>query len=81
MEPEKGLIVCATAGRDKGKFFVVLECSEGYALIADGKSRKIQSPKRKSIKHLRMTGKQAALTQITDRKLRDLLSKFTVKNP
>mgnify|MGYP000108443954 CR=1 FL=1 len=81
MEPEKGLIVCATAGKDKGKFFVVLECFEGYALIADGKSRKIQKPKRKNVKHLRMTGKKAALTQITDKKLRDLLSKFTVKNP
>lgn len=78
MEPEKGLIVCATAGRDKGKFFVVLESDKGYALIADGKSRKLSSPKRKNVKHLRQTGKQAALTQITDKKLRGLLKEFTL---
>ena len=78
MEPEKGLIVCASAGRDKGKFFVVFECNGGYALIADGKTRKISRPKRKNVKHLSVTGKQIALTQITDKKLRGLLKEFTI---
>lgn len=78
MEPEKGLIVCATAGRDSGRYFVVLEAEKGYALIADGKTRKLGSPKRKNIKHLRRTGKKAALMQLTDRKLRELLKEFTV---
>lgn len=78
MEPEKGLIVCATAGRDKGRFFAVLEYAEGYALIADGKTRKLSSPKRKNVKHLRMTGKQIALTQITNKKLCGLLKEFTL---
>lgn len=81
MEPEKGLIVCATAGRDKGRYFAVLEADKGYALIADGRTRKLESPKRKNAKHLRRTGKKAALEQITDKKLRDLLKELTVNNP
>lgn len=78
MEPEKGLIVCATAGRDRGKFFVMLETDKGYALIADGKTRKLDSPKRKNMKHLRMTGKRAALMNLTDKKLREMLKEYTV---
>lgn len=81
MEPSKGLIVCAKAGRDTGRYFAVLEAEGGYALIADGKTRKLDRPKRKNIKHLQATGTKIALTQITDKKLRDLLKEFTEKNP
>lgn len=79
MEAETGLIVCASAGRDKDRFFVVVETGKGFAFIADGKSRKLASPKRKNTKHLRSTGRKIALTpQITDRKLRGLLKEFTL---
>ncbi len=81
MEPARGLIVCAMAGRDRGRYFVVLEAEGGYALIADGKSRKLAKPKKKNAKHLRATGKEIALTQITDKKLRNLLKEFTEQNP
>lgn len=47
MELTKGLVVRALAGRDMGNFFVVLSVDGGYALIADGKRRKLASPKRK----------------------------------
>lgn len=77
MEPVKGLIVCAIAGRDQGRYFVVLETDGHSARIADGKTRKISKPKRKNVKHLRTTGTTIALTQITDKKLRDLLKAYT----
>lgn len=51
----KGSIVRATAGRDKGGFFVVLGIQGSFALIADGKRRKVQKPKRKNICHLAPT--------------------------
>ena len=51
----KGSVVMAEAGRDGGKFFAVVEADEKYCLIADGKSRKLVSPKRKNIKHIRVT--------------------------
>ena len=81
MEPARGLIVCATAGRDKDRYFVITEADGGYAFIADGKTRKLERPKRKNAKHLRMTGREIALTQMTDKKLRNLLKEFTEQNP
>ena len=47
-----GDVVKATAGRDKGKFFLVVDLSDGFALIVDGKTRKVGKPKRKNVKHL-----------------------------
>ena len=48
------LFVQSIAGRDKGKIFVVLSVQEeNYVLIADGKGRKLENPKRKKLKHVR----------------------------
>ncbi len=77
MEPAKGLVVCAMAGRDKGRFFVVLEVCGSYVLLADGKTRKMSHPKRKNLRHVRTTGTSIALTQMTDKKLRSLLKAYT----
>lgn len=55
MDIVKGSIVRAKAGRDKDKFFVVLETDGGYALIADGRRRRVEKPKRKKLIHLAPT--------------------------
>ena len=55
MTIETGTIVKSTAGRDKNGYFCVVELSDDYALIADGKSRKLESPKRKKLKHIQIT--------------------------
>lgn len=47
-----GDVVKATAGRDKDKFFLVIDIEGGFALIVDGKTRKVGKPKRKNVKHL-----------------------------
>ncbi len=46
-------IVVSTAGRDKDKLFFAVELDGEYALIADGKARRLGQPKRKKLKHLR----------------------------
>ena len=51
MEIVKSNIVRSGAGRDKGKLFVVLDVDGEYLLLADGKSRKLESPKRKKRRH------------------------------
>ena len=53
MDIAKADIVISTAGRDRGGWFFVVSTENGYALIADGKSRKIEVPKRKKLKHVR----------------------------
>lgn len=55
MSIKKGSIVRAMAGRDKENFFVVLEVDEKFAVIADGKRRKVEHPKRKKLIHLAPT--------------------------
>ena len=54
MEIARAHLVEATAGREKGKLFFVLETDgEDYLLLADGKSRHVEAPKRKKRKHVR----------------------------
>ena len=72
----KGSVVKAEAGRDSGGYFVIVEADEKYCLIADGRSRKLASPKRKNIKHIRVTDSMIDLNDITDKKLRNMLKQF-----
>ena len=53
MDITKGSVVIAKAGRDKGRAFAVIEVlSDREVLIADGKRRPIERPKRKNVIHL-----------------------------
>ena len=51
MEVCKGDIVQSQNGRDKGKPLFVLEVDGGYLILIDGKSRRVEHPKRKKEKH------------------------------
>jgi len=44
-------VVLSTAGRDTGSLFYVLETDGTYLMLANGKDRTIEKPKRKKIKH------------------------------
>jgi len=50
-------IVISINGRDAGKRFIVIGTDEEYSLIADGKGRRLEKPKRKKSKHLRLENK------------------------
>lgn len=77
MELTKGCVVKSTAGHDGGRFYVILSLQDGYATIADGKERKVERPKRKSIKHLRPTRTVLDVeTLTTNNKLRRALREF-----
>ncbi len=73
---ETGDIVVSTAGHDSGKAFVVTSVvSEKFVLIADGKSRKVASPKLKRVKHLR-TVEKSELDAPTDAAISKRIKKF-----
>ena len=57
MEIAKSDIVLALCGRERGRLFFVLDRDENYALIADGKRRKIEKPKRKKVKHIQLAAR------------------------
>ncbi len=53
---ETGRIVRSKAGRDEGRYFVVIALDgEEFALVADGGLRGLEKPKRKRLKHLFVT--------------------------
>ena len=53
---EAGRIVVSKAGRDQGRRFVVLEeIDRDFVLVADGKLRTMERPKKKRRKHLKPT--------------------------
>ena len=56
---EKSDVVISLNGRDEGKRFIVVGTEEGYSLIVDGKVRKIDRPKKKKNKHLKLEDKAA----------------------
>lgn len=53
MDIARSNLVEATAGREKGRTFFVLDIDGEYLLLADGKCRRIEAPKRKKCKHVR----------------------------
>lgn len=56
-----GQLVCSLAGRDKGRYYVVIGLdAAGRALLADGRSRPFNRPKRKNPCHVQITRKIAA---------------------
>ena len=73
MKLMKGSVVRAEAGRDGGGFFAVVGTDEKYCFIADGRSRKLDKPKRKNIKHIAPTDSMIDINDITDKKLRTML--------
>lgn len=81
MEFEKGTVVISKAGRDKGYFMVVLDEAEGCVIVADGKERPLDRPKRKNPKHLQKTNRKLSLEQLTDKKLRTFLRSLRNQSP
>ena len=84
MEIAKASIVRSDAGRDKGKLFVVLAVEGEYLLLADGKVRKVESPKRKKRRHVlfvaaddsRLSDKIKSEEKITNSELRRTLAAY-----
>lgn len=74
MELKRGQVVRSRAGRDQGSFLAVLSVEPPWAVLADGKKRPLERPKRKKLMHLAPTLRvlpEEALA--TNRKLRAAL--------
>ena len=84
MDIARSDIVKSTAGRDKGKFFFVLDVEGEFLLLADGKGRRLESPKRKKRKHTvfaarydcRTADKIRSGEKVTNSELRRTLAQF-----
>ena len=84
MDIAKSDIVRSTAGRDRGKIFFVLDVEGDFLLLADGKTRRLERPKRKKRKHVvfqarfdcRVTEKIRSGERLSNSELRRTLAQF-----
>jgi len=51
MDIARSDVVRSTAGRDKGRLFFVMATEGEFLLLADGRVRKVEAPKRKKRRH------------------------------
>lgn len=75
---KSGMVVKSIAGHDSGEYFAVMYVKDGFAYIANGKQRKVGSPKKKNPLHLRRTNTVLDTADISDKKLRTSLAVLTV---
>ncbi len=84
MEITRAHLVEATAGREKGRLFYVLDTDGEFLLLADGKCRRVEAPKRKKRKHVRFiadTGDRVAAKireseRVTNSELRRAIASY-----
>ena len=84
MRFEKAQIVRSLSGHDRGELFCVMDAEGSRLLLADGKRRRVNSPKRKNVKHVETVGgcehpileKVRAGQPIGDRELRAALAQI-----
>lgn len=81
MNAVKGLVVKSMAGRDQGRYFVAVAAQDRFVFIADGKEHRLENPKRKNVKHISPTAHSIDITDMTNKKLKKLLSELTTQGP
>ena len=80
MEVKRGQIVRCLKGHDKGELAVVTDIANKKVFLCNGKSRKLEKPKAKNIRHIALT--EVTLDEdsmATNRKLRKTINK--IANP
>lgn len=55
MNLTRGTVVISLTGRDKDRYLAVISVEDGYVNVANGELRKIETPKKKNIKHVSTT--------------------------
>ena len=69
-----GALAKSLAGHDKGDFFVIMEETDEYVLLVDGKLRPFKKPKRKNKKHIQVISKGLDHKEkLTDEEIRRLI--------
>ena len=75
-----GAVVLATAGREKGEIFLISNENGEYAYLINGKSRTIESPKKKNKKHLHLLCKSEMagldMSMLSDAQVKNFLNNY-----
>lgn len=49
-----GKVAISKMGHDKNHVYVIVEVKDSYVLVVDGKTKTLDKPKKKNIKHIQM---------------------------
>ena len=79
-----GSIVRPTAGKEAGKYYVILSAEDEYVYLSDGRRRKAELPKKKKLKHVAASGfadeyilqKLAHGSKVTNKEVRRAISDY-----
>lgn len=79
-----GEIVYANAGKDKGKYFIVLSLDNEFLYLCNGKSRKLNNLKKKKMKHVKslnvvdetVADRISTGKELTDKQIRKVISEL-----
>ncbi len=72
-----GSVVQVTAGKEKGKYFLVMREENRRVWIADGRRVKVQKPKQKNTKHIALIAKGNLPDPCTNRAVTAFLKPYT----
>lgn len=79
MQLQVGMVVRCTAGKEQNGFYLVTAAEGGYVMLADGKHRTLEKPKRKNRRHIALTDTVWETKGLTDRALRRKLRELSDK--
>ena len=51
----KGTVVISCTGHDKGTPYILIYEKEGFLFLCDGKNKTLEKPKKKKLKHVKVT--------------------------
>lgn len=57
--PVIGGVCKSTQGRDEGRYYIICGIEKDAVLVTDGNFKKLQSPKKKNVKHLYLLPERA----------------------
>ncbi len=78
MEIQFGRVVYSKAGRDRGEYLAVVGQDGTFLLLANGKDRPLERPKKKNVKHVGLTNTVLDNGSMsTNRSLRRTLKSFS----
>lgn len=68
-----GDIAISRAGRDKDRYYLIIDIDSKYIYLSDGRYHKIEEPKRKNFKHV-------SVKYVVEKELRDKISTKKLTN-
>ena len=73
---KKGMLVRSKAGHDTGKVYIIVESTNAYALVADGRIRTLANPKKKKFKHLQIINREYPIETMDDVQIKRILKEY-----